>query len=86
MNTVGRAGHLGIALLVISAIIAGLVGLKSSYLFGLVFVGVEILGRIYLVMAGIAPSKGGDAVKFVIGGVSAIAIMLYAWSQRKNVG
>lgn len=86
MNTVGRAGHLGIALLVISAIIAGLVGLKSSYLFGLVCVGVEILGRIYLVMVGIAPSKGGDAVKFVIGGVSAIAIMLYAWSQRKNVG
>lgn len=86
MNAVGRAGHLGIALVVISAIIAGLVGLKSSYLFGLVFVGVEILGRIYLVMAGITPSKGGDAVKFVIGGVTVIAMMLYAWSQRKNVG
>jgi hypothetical protein len=28
----------------------------------------EILGRIYLVMSGIAPSKGGDAVKIVIGG------------------
>ena len=86
MNAVRRVRHLGIAILVIFAIIAGLVGLKGSYLFGLAFVGVEILGRIYLVMAGIALSRGEDAVKFVIGGVTAIAIMLYAWSQRKNIG
>jgi hypothetical protein len=84
MNAVRRAGHLGIAVLVIFAIIAGLVGLKGSYLFRLVFVGVESLGRIYLVTVGIAPSKGGDAVKFVIGGVTVIAVMLYAWSQWKN--
>ena len=86
MNAVRRVRHLGIAILVIFAIVAGLVSLKSSYLFALVFVGVEILGRIYLVMAGIALSKGGDAVKFAMGGVTAIAIMLYAWSQRKNIG
>jgi hypothetical protein len=47
---------------------------------------VEILGRIYLVMAGIAPSNWGDAVTFVIRGVTAVAIMLYAWWQRKNIG
>jgi len=86
MKAVRRAQHLGIAVLVIFAIIAGLVSLNGSYLFGLVFVGAEVLGRIYLVMAGIVPSEGGDDVKFVIAGVTAIAVMLYAWSQRKNIG
>lgn len=46
----------------------------------------EILRQRYLVMAGIAPSNWGDAVTFVIGGVTAVAIMLYAWWQRKNIG
>jgi hypothetical protein len=48
---------------------------------GILFIGAEILGRIYLVMAGIAPSTGTDAIKIVIGGAIALALILYIWSQ-----
>ena len=71
------------------AIIAGLgevvVDFKGSRLLGLVFLSTEILGRIYLVMADIAPSEGGDEVRIVIGGVTALAVILYAWSQQNNL-
>jgi hypothetical protein len=30
---------------------------------GILFIGAEILGRVYLVMAGIAPSTGPDAMR-----------------------
>jgi uncharacterized membrane protein YccC len=48
---------------------------------GIIFIGAEILGRVYLVMAGIAPSNGTDAIKIVIGGAIALALILYIWSQ-----
>jgi hypothetical protein len=35
--------------------------------------GSEVLGRLYDVMIGIAPSTGGDALKIVIGGLLALA-------------
>ncbi len=41
------------------------------------FIGAEILGRVYLVTAGIAPSSGTDLVKIFVGGAIALAIMLY---------
>ena len=41
------------------------------------FIGAEILGRVYLVTAGIAPSSGTDLVKIFIGGAIALAIMIY---------
>ena len=37
----------------------------------MLFIGAEILGRIYLVLVGIAPSSGPDAIKIFIGGTSA---------------
>ncbi|MBV9339555.1 MAG: hypothetical protein JO159_01530 [Acidobacteria bacterium] len=49
-----------------------------------VFLSAEILGRIYLVLTGIAPSKGKDAVKILIGGVIALALIVYVgfqWSK-----
>jgi hypothetical protein len=36
------------------------------------------------VMAGIAPSSGGDALKVVIGGAIALAVILYICSQWKK--
>ena len=48
---------------------------------GIFFIGAEILGRVYLVMAGIAPSTGPNAIKIVIGGTIALALILYIWSQ-----
>jgi len=41
------------------------------------FIGAEILGRVYLVTAGTAPSSGTDLVKIFVGGAIAFAIMLY---------
>ena len=41
------------------------------------FIGAEILGRVYLVMVGIAPSSGIDLVKIIIGGSLALTLMLY---------
>jgi hypothetical protein len=51
---------------------------------GILFIGAEILGRLYLVEVGIVPSKGGDALKVVVGGVIALAVILYIWSQWKH--
>lgn len=51
---------------------------------GIVFLSAEILGRVYLVMAGIAPSQGEDVVKIVIGGGIALALILYVGSQGKT--
>ena len=48
---------------------------------GILFIGAEILGRVYLVTTGIAPSNGPDAIKIVIGGAIALALILYIWSQ-----
>jgi apolipoprotein N-acyltransferase len=46
-------------------------------IFSLIFIGSEVLGRVYLVAVGIAPSKGGDLLKIILGGVIAIGSMLY---------
>jgi len=41
------------------------------------FISAEILGRVYLVMTGIAPSSGPDAVKVLVGGAIACAFIVY---------
>ena len=90
MSRVTRIRHVGIASGAILVVIAGLaevvVGFKDSYLLGLVFLGAEILGRIYLVLAGILPLKGGDAVKFVLGGVTALAAISACMVAAKKAG
>ena len=52
---------------------------KWGAVLGILFISAEILGRVYLVV----PSKGEDAVKIVIGGAIALAVILYVWSQWK---
>ena len=47
----------------------------------LVFIGAEVLGRVYLVLAGVAPRTGADLFKIVVGGVIAIGFMLYIGSR-----
>jgi hypothetical protein len=39
---------------------------------------------LYLVMIGIVPSTGGDAIKIVIGGLIALAVMGYVASHWKK--
>jgi hypothetical protein len=54
---------------------------------GLLFIGAEVLGRIYLVAVGIAPSSGSDLLKIVIGGAIAIGFMSYiAWRSFSQNG
>jgi hypothetical protein len=39
----------------------------------LIFIGCEVLGRAYLVATGVAPARGPDLVKIVIGGIRPLA-------------
>ena len=47
------------------------------------FICAEILGRVYLVWIGIAPSHGSDVVKIVIGGAIALSLVVYIGSKWK---
>jgi hypothetical protein len=120
----GRTRHLGITLVSIFAVIAGLgevvvgftgntLGILSKDLkpnaataivgafyslgglalltmkkwgavLGILFISAEIVGRVYLVSVGIAPSSGEGVVKIVIGGAIALGVVLYVCSQWNN--
>ena len=86
MSAVRRAQRVGMALGATLAIIAAigelLVDLRSRLL-GFLFLSAEILGRTFLVMAGIAPSKGEDEVKIVLAGLTVLVVLLFAWPRRK---
>jgi hypothetical protein len=51
---------------------------------GMAFLGAEILGRVYLVAAGIAPAYGADAFKTLAGGAIAFALILYTRARWKD--
>jgi hypothetical protein len=51
---------------------------------GILFLGAEILGRVYLVMAGITPSAGFDAIKILVGGIIALSLVIYVGSKWKE--
>lgn len=54
----------------------------------LLFIACEVMGRAYLIWLGVAPARGPDLVKIIIGGVIAVAIMLYvgcrSFALRRN--
>jgi len=54
---------------------------KWGAVLGILFISAEILGRLYLVSVGIAPYRGDDMVKIVIGGAIALGLVLYVCSQ-----
>jgi hypothetical protein len=56
---------------------------KWGAILGMLFIGAEILGRVYLVATGIAPGSGADAIKILIGGLIALALMAYVASRWK---
>jgi hypothetical protein len=51
---------------------------------GILFISAEILGRVYLVLVGIAPPKGGDLYKIVVGGAIALTVILFVCSRWKQ--
>jgi uncharacterized membrane protein len=54
---------------------------KWAAALGMLFLGAEIAGRIYLVATGTAPASGADAIKILIGGLIALALMIYVAFQ-----
>jgi hypothetical protein len=58
---------------------------KWGAVLGILFISAEILGRVYLVSVGIAPSWGEGVVKIVIGGAIALGVVLYVSSQWKRL-
>ena len=54
---------------------------KWGAVLGILFISAEILGRVYLVSVGLAPSRGEGVVKIVIGGAIALGVVLYLCSQ-----
>ena len=54
---------------------------KRGEVLGILFISAEILGRVYLVSVGIAPSNGEGMVKIVVGGGIALGVVLYVCSQ-----
>ena len=57
---------------------------KWGAVLGILFLSAEVLGRIYLVLRGVAPSKGGDALKILVGGLIALALVVYVGFQWKK--
>ncbi|WP_322418797.1 hypothetical protein [Mesorhizobium huakuii] len=51
--------------------------MKWGAVLAISFIGAEILGRIYLIAIGIAPGKGFDAVKILVGGLIALGLIIY---------
>jgi len=47
-------------------------------------IAAEILGRIYLVATGVAPSTGPDAIKIAVGAAIALALISYVASQWRR--
>lgn len=48
-----------------------------------VLILLEMLGRVHLVRTGAFPAKGPDAVKNVVGGLTAAAVAVYVAKQRQ---
>jgi len=125
MKPLNRARHLGITIVAIFAILAGIgetiVGFTGNFFgifstpltpssstsifgsfyilgglsfltmrkcgaaLGMIFVAAEMLGRVHLVATGIIPASRDDAIKIIIGGVIALAVIVYVSSQWDNL-
>ena len=56
---------------------------KWGAVLGMLFIAAEILGRVYLIATGIAPATGRDAIKILIGGLIALALIAYVARKWK---
>jgi hypothetical protein len=57
---------------------------RAGTLLGIVFVLLEVLGRVHLVRIGLYPSRGPDLAKMVVGGAIAILIVVYLVTQWRK--
>jgi hypothetical protein len=56
---------------------------KWGAVLGIVFITAEIFGGVYVVMAGVVPSQGGDVVKILAGGAFTLVVILSVGFQWK---
>ena len=57
---------------------------RMGALLGIVFVLLEVLGRVHLVRTGRYPSGGLDFVKSVVGGAIAVLVVVYVAAQWRR--
>jgi len=57
---------------------------RTGALLGIVFVLLEVLGRVHLVRIGRYPSRGPDFVKSIVGGAIAILVVVYVVAQWRK--
>ncbi len=58
---------------------------RTGGFLGIVFILLEVLGRVHLVRAGIYPSRGPDFLKSVVGGAIAVLVVVYLASQWRKL-
>lgn len=57
---------------------------RTGALLGIVFILLEVLGRVHLVRIGTYPSRGPDFVKSVVGGTIALLLVVYLASRWRE--
>ena len=57
---------------------------RTSALVGIVFILLEVLGRVHLVRIGSYPSRGPDFAKSVVGGAIALLVVVYLATQWRK--
>jgi hypothetical protein len=57
---------------------------RTGALVGVVFILLEVVGRVHLVRIGTYPSKGPDVIKSVVGGVIALIVAAYVANQWRK--
>ncbi|WP_156767174.1 hypothetical protein [Mycobacterium sp. E796] len=57
---------------------------RSGGLLGILFILLEVLGRVHLVRTGDYPPRGPDFMKSVVGGAIALLIVVYLASQWRK--
>jgi hypothetical protein len=57
---------------------------RTGALLGIVFVLLEVLGRVHLVRIGRYPSSGPDSVKNAVGGAIAMVVVVYLATQWRR--
>jgi hypothetical protein len=57
---------------------------RTGALLGIVFILLEVVGRVHLVRIGTYPSRGPDFVKSVVGGAIALLLVVYLATQWRR--
>jgi hypothetical protein len=57
---------------------------RTGAILGIIFILLEVLGRVHLVRIGTYPSRGSDFVKSVVGGTIALLLVAYLISQWRK--